>query len=218
VVIVDLGQITSLIDDRVTTGGATNATIASGVITYSSSFMSIDTQGAAGTDDLDTINGGTEGDLLVLRATDSTRTVVLTDAGNIVINQSHHLSNGNDRAVVQKSGSNWLLISFSANRDGRPLNLGRRNITIDSGTIDYESDGFIRLVGEQGPSDDLAVINNGGEGALIILGVASSSPGTVDVVNSGNISLQSSPRALVDSDSYLVLLNVGDWREISFVP
>lgn len=59
-------------------------TIVSGVITVTQDSHRIETQGAAATDDLDTINGGTEGKILLLRAYDTTHTVVVKNGtGNI---------------------------------------------------------------------------------------------------------------------------------------
>ena len=49
-------------------GTPTELTIAAGVITRTRSNHTVDTQGDDATDDLDTINGGVEGDILLLRA------------------------------------------------------------------------------------------------------------------------------------------------------
>lgn len=58
--------------------------ISGGVITADSSYMQIDTEGAAATDDLDTINGGAMGKLLVLRSEVNTREIVVKhNVGNI---------------------------------------------------------------------------------------------------------------------------------------
>jgi hypothetical protein len=64
---------------------STELTIASGAVTVTQSRHRIDTQGDASTDDLDTINGGGDTlNLLIIRAEDAARTVVVTEAGNIV--------------------------------------------------------------------------------------------------------------------------------------
>lgn len=62
---------------------ATTATIASGVITCTTGRMIIDTEGAAASDDLTTINGGVEGRLLELTIASGSRTVTLLETGNI---------------------------------------------------------------------------------------------------------------------------------------
>lgn len=58
-------------------------TISSGAITITRSNHDVDTEADAATDNLDTINGGTEGDIVILRPESSARTVVVTSAGNI---------------------------------------------------------------------------------------------------------------------------------------
>jgi hypothetical protein len=58
-------------------------TISSGAISITGSNHTVDTQGDAATDDLDTISGSVDGCLLTLRPANTSRTIVLTDAGNI---------------------------------------------------------------------------------------------------------------------------------------
>ena len=62
-------------------------TIAAGVVTIVSTystFYDIDTQSDDATDDLDTINGGEDGEIIIIRAEDAARTVVVKhDADNI---------------------------------------------------------------------------------------------------------------------------------------
>lgn len=63
---------------------ATSLTISSGAITVSRNYHTVDTEGGAASDDLDTINGGVAGFLLYLRTTNSGRDVVLKHGtGNI---------------------------------------------------------------------------------------------------------------------------------------
>jgi hypothetical protein len=58
------------------------ATISSGAITVSgSSYIIVDTEGGAATDDLDTINGGNDGDILILRSTDNARNITIKHLG-----------------------------------------------------------------------------------------------------------------------------------------
>ena len=68
---------------RINLTDPTELTIAAGVITVTQGYHTVDTQGDAPSDDLDTINGGTIGDLLVLSGANDAREVQLTDAGNI---------------------------------------------------------------------------------------------------------------------------------------
>jgi len=63
---------------------ALELTIASGVITKAQSHHTVDTEGGAGTDELNTISGCSEGDLFLLRPAYTDRTVVMKHGtGNI---------------------------------------------------------------------------------------------------------------------------------------
>jgi len=62
----------------------TELTINAGAITVTQGFHHVDTEGDAVDDNLDTINGGTIGDELTLKATNTDRTIILRDGvGNI---------------------------------------------------------------------------------------------------------------------------------------
>lgn len=89
---------------------ATELTIAAGSVTKVQSYHRIDTQGDAATDDLDTIAGGVEGDILIVRDENAARDVKLTEAGNIVIPSGPDLWMGDDESPVAliHDGSNWL--------------------------------------------------------------------------------------------------------------
>ena len=58
-------------------GAATDLTIATGAVTITGSHHRIDTEAAAATDNLDTISGGTSGDILLLRSVATARVVTL---------------------------------------------------------------------------------------------------------------------------------------------
>jgi hypothetical protein len=93
-------------------------TIAAGVITATGSYHSVDTEADAASDDLDTINGGVDGMRLVLRASDSGRTVVVKDAtGNIQCGGDRSLDNIQDTMELIYDGvqTAWLEIAFASN-------------------------------------------------------------------------------------------------------
>lgn len=97
---------------RINTGVGQPITIASGVITIGAnySYFVIDTEAAAASDDLDTISGANEGDLIFIKAANAARTVVLKDGtGNIKTNGSADLSldNSDDLAVLHFDGTSW---------------------------------------------------------------------------------------------------------------
>lgn len=91
-------------------------TIEGGEISITGPYHSVNTEGGAGSDDLDTVNGGTEGDILVLRAEDSARTVVCKDGtGNLSLAGDFSLDHADDRILLQYDGENWCELSRSNN-------------------------------------------------------------------------------------------------------
>lgn len=100
-------------------------TIASGTIDLSGTVASlyirrtrirVDTEGSAASDDLDTISGGQDGDVLILRANNDGRTIVCKDStGNLRLNGDFSLDNTNDRITLESDGSNWFELSRSDN-------------------------------------------------------------------------------------------------------
>jgi len=96
-------------------------TISSDTITISQSFHLVDTEGGASLDNLSTINGGNEGDLLFLRAASSSRTVVLKHGlGNIRIpsGQDFPLDSVDKAVLLLYDGENWLLVGAAGGLSG----------------------------------------------------------------------------------------------------
>lgn len=97
---------------RISAGAAQPITIAAGAITLSQNFsyFVLDTESAAASDDLDTINGGNVGDIIFIEAANAARTVVIKDGtGNIKTNGSVDLSldNSDDLAMLFYTGTSW---------------------------------------------------------------------------------------------------------------
>ena len=108
-------------------GSVTALTIATGVVTLtnnSSSYV-LDTEGAAATDDLDTINGGQDGQVIWLNTANSSRDITITSGvGNIVnpTGLSITLGNTNDIACLRYNGTNWIVQYFNYS-DADPIRL-----------------------------------------------------------------------------------------------
>lgn len=97
-------------------GTATELTISGGVVTATQSYHTIDTESDFAGDDLDTINGGTESDILILRAIHDDRLIRLKDGtGNLRLAGDFDLDNTQDRIMLIKQGSDWVEISRSDN-------------------------------------------------------------------------------------------------------
>lgn len=78
------------------------------------SYYAID--GVAANNDLDTILGGEDGDILVLRNADAARHVKLRSGhGNLVLPSDTNLRHAVDTAILLCSGANWLLLARSNN-------------------------------------------------------------------------------------------------------
>ena len=96
---------------------ATELTIdAVGQVTATQSFHTIDTYGDGATDDLDSIAGGTPGQVLVIQAANSARTVVAKNGlENLLLEGDMTLDNANDTLTMIFTGVNWKEISRSNN-------------------------------------------------------------------------------------------------------
>ena len=109
------------VNQQFTLGTADELTISGGVITVTKSYHNIDTQGEAVSDELDTINGGVDGMILVLRSVASARDVTLKDGtGNLILAGDFILSNNRDKIMLiwddSVGGGEWHEISRSNNQ------------------------------------------------------------------------------------------------------
>jgi len=91
-------------------------TIASGVVTAGQTFHSIDVE-TGSTDDLNTINGGGDGDIIIIKAEHDDRTVVVKDGtGNLRTAGDFSMNNSTDTMMlINSGGSTWLELSRSNN-------------------------------------------------------------------------------------------------------
>lgn len=111
----------------VQSGTAQSRTIATGAITVVTNYSSysVDTEAAAASDDLDTISGGRDGQIIYIRSTADARNVVLKhNTGNIWNAQNNNASNRDitldvtsDFAILRYSSTlaKWVVLSASFN-------------------------------------------------------------------------------------------------------
>jgi hypothetical protein len=92
-------------------------TIATGAVTVTNALdIAVDTEASAASDDLDTINGTVNGQVVILRAVSSARTVVVKDGtGNLKLAGDFSLDNNEDRIVLRSNGTNLFELSRSDN-------------------------------------------------------------------------------------------------------
>jgi hypothetical protein len=110
------------VTERITCNGflfidSATATISGGEVTVTKSMMLVDTEGAASTDDLLTINGGITKMTVILKTQNDARDVVVKHAtGNIRLasGADYTLANVNYGLWLRYDGSVWREISRSA--------------------------------------------------------------------------------------------------------
>ena len=106
----------SIEDDFLSFADQSELTIAAGVITVTGSRHTIDTQSDDATDDLDTINGGLEGDILIIKAKNLAHTVVCKDStDNLRLAGDFSLDGLQDTLVLIKRDVVWDEVSRSDN-------------------------------------------------------------------------------------------------------
>lgn len=101
---------------RLSIGAGSELTIASGAVTCTGSFHTIDTEADGASDDLDTISGGVAGQILVIQANNASRTVVVKDGtGNIKCGGDRTLDNSEDTMLLISDGTSWYELAFAGN-------------------------------------------------------------------------------------------------------
>jgi len=104
-------------------GAGAAATIASGVAAVTRTCMILDTEGGAATDDLDSVTGGTAGDILVIRTASSNRDITVKHsagaggAGTFRLNSATDkvLSSAFDVIWFENRGGLWCQVAFGDN-------------------------------------------------------------------------------------------------------
>lgn len=144
-------------------GSTSSLTIAVGVITITndSSSYTIDTESSAATDDLDTINGGNDGEIIYIKSTSDARNVVVKhNTGNIYNPQNNNISTKDitldlttDFVVLRynSSASKWIVLSSSLNQVP--------NITL--GTVTSASGTSVNFTGIPSWAKSVVVMFNG---------------------------------------------------------
>lgn len=97
---------------------ATTLTIASGAITATQGSHIVDTEGAAASDDLDTMAGGTAEETVLLRPASGARTVVIKHsigANGFACPSGRDISlaDANDWALCAYNGTQWTVLAFN---------------------------------------------------------------------------------------------------------
>jgi len=183
-------------------------TIASGVITITGAGVSIanrqtrlriDTESAAASDDLDTINGGLDGDILILQTIVSTRDVVVKDnTGNILCGSNVTLGTTSDRLVLLYDGglSKWVQLARSIGGAFQITSAGTDYATKayilrnSSGTVlqTVTSDGRTYIGADTGTDSNLVVTNPSGSSKVLLAMKDLNATGTPELTFAGGSS------------------------------
>ena len=106
---------------RVNLKDDTTLTIATGVITATQSYHAVDTEGAAAADDLTDIEGGAEGDILIIFPVNAARTVVAKHTGaganklNLAGGADFTMDEDDDFLMLLFDGTLWQQVGRSEN-------------------------------------------------------------------------------------------------------
>lgn len=105
------------IEGRLCFTAATELTISGGIVTATRANHTIDTESDAASDDLDTINGGSSGDILIIRPVTAARTIVAKDStGNLNLAGDFSMDNSVDTLMLMNVGGTlWIELSRSDN-------------------------------------------------------------------------------------------------------
>jgi hypothetical protein len=206
--------------DNVGFPAATELTIASGVVTveYAAKFRfhKIDTEGDAATDNLNTINGGAEGELILIQAENAARIVTLMDGTNLKMKDNFALESTEDKILfICISTGVWHEITrskvegFSSPTE---LTIASDQITVSGNckfrfhSVDTESDAA---------TDDLETVLGGYAGEILIL-QAENNARDVVCKDGGNLKLTGDFTMNHTEDKIqLVCISSGVWHEIT---
>ena len=99
-------------------GAASELTIASGAVAATRSYHTLDTEGDAATDDLDSITGGSAGEVLLVQLAAAARNVVLKHAvgANLIACPNATdiiLDTATDWALLLHNGTQWTVVAAS---------------------------------------------------------------------------------------------------------
>jgi hypothetical protein len=147
----------------------TELTIAAGAITKTQGFHTVDTQGDASSDYLDTINGGAIGDILYLSGANDSREVIVTRLGNIRFQPDHLIEGFGFSSPAGSSGTFYTGGYYDS--PAADANLTQLSTTVTYGSANAPHDGRAFLVAKQ------AGTTNAGTVSIVVSGTSVTSAG-----------------------------------------
>lgn len=196
--------------------------VSGGTLTvFSNAFetnIQVDTEAAASTDDLDTINGGYEGQVLTFRSSTSSRDVIFkSGTGNLELRGDFRLNTsgaGGSKIVLMKSGTDWVELARTPDHTTTAPAL---TVVSDAVTVPSYLGAVALTVGTEGggATDDLSTINGGLEGQIIILSSSSSSQDTTLKDGVDNLNLAGDFTLSNTADNITLFKKGSTWYEVS---
>jgi len=202
---------------------ATELTISTGAITVTQAAHTVDTEGDAGSDDLDTVSGGTAEEVIWLRAENAGRDVVVKHGtGNILCPEAQDitLAEVSDFVQLYYDGSNWTVVAWRTAAQ-RPttkfLTYAGSSLTIATGAITVTGGSHAVDTEAAAASDDLDTINGGTADELVLLRLADATHNVVVKHGTGNITCPDGDDIILDTltDFVLVAYEGTGWRVIA---
>lgn len=178
-------------------------TLSTDVITVSQTIHTIDTEASAASDDLVTINGGTDGQLIVIRAFHTDRSIVVLETGNILTAGIPITldSTGKYLMLVYDGGlSKWLIAGGNAYQYTHPNHSGEVTSVGDGATTIANNAVTLAKLATQASDTFLA---NATSGAAVPTAVTVAEQTLVGRITSGHI-------ADLSATQVRTLLNVED--------
>jgi len=159
-------------------------TIASDAITITKSLHYVDTEAAASTDNLATINGGSAGDILVIAAKNTAHDVVVKHGtGNIYLDGATDVTLDDDKKIIifVYNGTNWLGKGIGGGSLSSPTPIG--NVAPNTGAFTTLAGTVITASTSLNGKVNTTASGTGSSGLNIPAGTAPTSPTAGDVWN-----------------------------------
>lgn len=199
---------------------ATELTIDAGVLTVPGNslerIITVRTEASAASDDVDTINGGRLGIPYVFQGSQGTSTqdpIFRNGTGNLDLIGDFRANTIDSRLVLVKTGLNWTEVGRSNDSTDSAMVIAAGVVGIPSSReVRY----FIVDTEAAAAADDLATINGGLEGQVVILMTASSTR-DVTVIEGGNIILDVAGPCVLDNlaDTITLVRRSVSWYEVN---
>lgn len=193
-------------------------TVAAGVITVPGNtlerIISVDTEGAAATDELDTINGGRYGQVYIIQGPTSTGTRDVTlknGTGNLLLENDFRINTTASWIALIKNGNNWIEQGRTNDHTSAGVTIAAGAITVPNSrqpiqiTVDTEA---------AAATDDLDTINGGQEGQIITLFCPTSSRDVTFKHGTGNLSIGSDFTSTNAADRIVLQKQASTWYKI----